>query len=204
MVKLLCAEGDAGAGDGEARLRELPRAELQALAKVNGLKANAKSDLLVAELLKAGVRPGDIMTSPQKAAPLPVSEAGLPSEDVRESLSRGVVEFSDVGAGAENEGAEETEPTVETEEAQETEEQLGVRVIAEGLDGFGTITIEDNLELFCKAASFAPRFSPTCDPTSPQSSLSRAPASPDPPRPHHRLFQVQPSVSPSRLPTQTP
>jgi hypothetical protein len=88
LVKLACAAGDAGAGDGEARLMGLPRAELQALAKVHGLKANAKSSWLVAELLKAGVRPEDSPTSPLEAAPSPVSETAPPSEDVHAARMR--------------------------------------------------------------------------------------------------------------------
>ncbi|KAJ1494764.1 hypothetical protein T484DRAFT_1741308 [Baffinella frigidus] len=182
LVQLTCA---AGAGDGEARLTGLPRAELQALAKVHGLKANAKSDWIVAELLKAGVQPGESPTSPQEAAPSSVSETAPPSENVLASLSRDADAPSDVGDGAEDE--EETELTEEREVAEETEEQLGARAIAQRLDGIGSITIEDELELFCMAASFAPRCSPT---SSPPPCRSPAPSPPDPTRQHTRPIRA--------------
>ena len=96
LVQLMCAaggDGGAGAGEGEARLKGLPRAELQALAKVHGLKANAKSVWLVAELVKAGVRPGDSTKSQQEAAASPVSETVPPLEDARASRLRVVTDM---------------------------------------------------------------------------------------------------------------
>ena len=93
LVQLTCATEGAGDSDAEARLRELPRAELQALAKVHGLKANAKSVWLVAELLKAGVRPGDSTKSQQEAAASPVSETVPPLEDARASRLRVVTDM---------------------------------------------------------------------------------------------------------------
>jgi hypothetical protein len=61
LVLVCCSESGGQASDeAEARLKKLPRIDLQALAKTNGVRANAKSEWIVAELLRAGVgQPGD-------------------------------------------------------------------------------------------------------------------------------------------------